>query len=382
MEATAGKVLDDGQKIVINLKRKRSHKCLENIVGVDQTVFSRQPSLKSSFDKPDKHKCLDGCKTKYNSISRRSLLKNYTNFQRSGLPQRILYYECGEWMDYPEEILDLARKYFQSKNAAIEVNFNGHRILLDILHMIQMELKTGLIKDIAWIDEAGHCFFPEFHFGDDEMHNCCKCEFKDDQANPDPTGTCEITLQLEIGISGSNSFGLEESIEESSHRAKRTKGNHNPVNNNVDLEVNSNCNNISSAVMKVACEKIQRNDEIMCSDLCEKLDYDKVKNMFVIGMKSFIGLHVIEIRPCSDHLVKARVEVFREQVEITKKNRGNPNIQYGWLPADKDSLLSNEPGYGLYGAPKIMSSCGSGVHLASMTCAYIRFVFTLLFLSF
>ncbi|KAF3449332.1 hypothetical protein FNV43_RR10060 [Rhamnella rubrinervis] len=316
MEATGAKVLDDGQKVVVNMKRKRSDKCAAEIVGVDRKVLSQQYILNSSFDKPDK--CPDGCKNKYNSISRRSLLKNYTNFQK-------------------------------------------------------IELKTGLIKDIAWIDEAGHCFFPEVLVGDSEMHKCCNCEFEDDGANLEPTGTCEITLQLEIGITGTNSFGLEECVEESNHHAKRTKGNQNPVNNIENLEVDDNFNKISGAIMKVACEQFQ-SDKIISSELCGKLDYGMVKNMFVMGMNSVTGLDVIEIRRCSDSLMQTQMELFQKQVGITKKNRGNPNIQYGWLPSDRDALLSimrHGPGYGLHGAPKIMSSYGSGVHLASMTCAHI-----------
>lgn len=382
MEATGEKVLDDGQKVVVNLKRKWSDKCAADTVGVDRTVLSRQCILNSSFDKPDKHKCPGGCKNKYNKISRRALLKNYTNFQKSGLPQRVLYHESGEWIDYPREILDLVRKHFQSKNAALEVNFNGHWILLDILHMIQIELKTGLIKDIAWIDEAGHCFFPEVLFGDSEMHKCCNCEFEDDRAILDPTGTCEITLQLEIGITGTNSVGLEECVEESNHHAKKTKSNQNPVNNIEDLEVDDNFNKISGAVKKVTCEQFQLNDKIISSELCGKLDYGMVKNMFVMGMTSVTGLNVIEIRRCSDSLMQTRMELFQKQVGITKKNRGNPNIQYGWLPSDKDTLSSimrHGPGYGLHGAPKIMSSYGSGLHLASMTCAHIRSAFTFFF---
>lgn len=377
MEAKWAKALDDGHNVVVNLKRKSSTRCAAQIAGVDQTVLSRQSNLNSSFDKLDKHRCPDGYKTNCKSIPKRFLLKNYTKFRKSGLPERFLYYETGKWIDYPQEIVELVRKQYQSKNPALEVNFNGQWILLDILHMIQMELETGLIKDIAWIDEAGHCFFPEVLSGDGGMHKCYKSELENNRANPDSSGTCEIKLQLEIGITGTNSFELEECIEESNHHAKRTKNNPKPVSSNVDLEVNDYCNKRSFPITQVACEQIQTNDEIMSTNYdqtCGKLDFDKVKNMFVLGMIS--NVDVIEIKCCSDQLMQTRIELFQKQAEITKKIRGNPNICYGWLAASKDALSSIMIHGPDFVAPKIRSSYGSGVHMSSMNCAHIRSAFT------
>ncbi|XP_024934862.1 inactive poly [ADP-ribose] polymerase RCD1 isoform X1 [Ziziphus jujuba] len=371
MEAKRAKALDNGQNMVINLKRKCPARCEAQIVGVNHKVLPQQSNLSSSFDKLDKHRFLDGCRTKCKSIPRRSLLKNYANFRRSGLPQRFLYHETGEWIDYPQEIVELIRKQYQSKNPALEVNFNGQWILLDILHMIQMELKTGLIKDIAWIDEAGHCFFPEVLTGDCGMHKCCMSELNN-CANAESSGNCEIKLQLEIGIAGTNSFDLEECVGESNHHAKRAKNNPKPVSSNEDLEVNDHCNKRSGPTMQVTCEDIQKNNELISTNYeqtCGKLDYKMVEKMFVSGMLS--SVEVIEIKCCSDHLMQTQMELFQKQFEITKKIRGNPNICLGWLAASKDSSSSFMI-HGLdFGAPKIMSSYGSGVHLSSMNCAHI-----------
>ncbi|KAG5520367.1 hypothetical protein RHGRI_033069 [Rhododendron griersonianum] len=60
----------------------------------------------------------------------------------------------GEWNDFPEAIVALVRQDFQMKKAAIEVQFNGCHIILDVLYMLQVDLKTGSQKPIAWIDEA------------------------------------------------------------------------------------------------------------------------------------------------------------------------------------------------------------------------------------
>jgi hypothetical protein len=64
-----------------------------------------------------------------------------------------MYYENGGWMDFPKDVVDLVKKDFEVKKAVVEFEFNGHHLLLNFLHMYQMDLKTGLQKPIAWIDE-------------------------------------------------------------------------------------------------------------------------------------------------------------------------------------------------------------------------------------
>ncbi|XP_024934863.1 inactive poly [ADP-ribose] polymerase RCD1 isoform X2 [Ziziphus jujuba] len=203
------------------------------------------------------------------------------------------------------------------------------------------------------------------------MHKCCMSELNN-CANAESSGNCEIKLQLEIGIAGTNSFDLEECVGESNHHAKRAKNNPKPVSSNEDLEVNDHCNKRSGPTMQVTCEDIQKNNELISTNYeqtCGKLDYKMVEKMFVSGMLS--SVEVIEIKCCSDHLMQTQMELFQKQFEITKKIRGNPNICLGWLAASKDSSSSFMI-HGLdFGAPKIMSSYGSGVHLSSMNCAHI-----------
>uniref|UniRef100_A0A2N9ET96 PARP catalytic domain-containing protein n=1 Tax=Fagus sylvatica TaxID=28930 RepID=A0A2N9ET96_FAGSY len=257
MEAKLVKVLDDGARNVVHLNRKRAARCAKKIVGASQSVFSRRSGLNLSVDKLGKRKRSDTCKTQYGSCSRRPVFKNYMNFSKSGLPQRFLYHQNGEWIDYPQEVVELVRRHFQLKNAAVMVEFNDCHLLLDILYMIELELKTGLQKYIAWIDEA------------------------------------DAKLQ--------EARGQNQQIAEN----RTTK----------------------SEVMR------------------EILNLDTVKGMFVMGMGS-----------C---------------VEVTKKNRGNPNVQYGWLAATKDALSSIMT-YGLgHGGHKIMSSYGIGVHLTPLNYAHI-----------
>ncbi|XP_062146106.1 inactive poly [ADP-ribose] polymerase RCD1-like isoform X3 [Alnus glutinosa] len=374
MEAKWAKVIDDGQRIVVNLNRKRAAQCTANIVGASQPVVSQRSSLNSSFNKLGKRKRSDPCKINNGSCLKRSLLKNYMNFSKSGLPQRFLYYQNGQWIDYPQEILELVRRHFQLKNAAVEVELNGCHLLLDILYMIQFELKTGLQKRIAWIDEADRCFFPEFPSCVSEMHECCQSKLENDPTVvlPESNGTCEIKLQLEIGITGVNSSTLEECVEESNIHAKKTKLELKSFRK--DLEIRDNDHQMSDAKMREASggnQQIAENTTTKSELMHGILDSDTVKNMFSVSMGSSINANILEVRRCSSNLMQTRFELFRKQVEITKKNRGNPNLQYGWLAATKDDLSSIMT-YGLgHGGPKIVSSCGIGVHLTPLNHAHM-----------
>ncbi|XP_062027958.1 inactive poly [ADP-ribose] polymerase RCD1 isoform X1 [Rosa rugosa] len=377
METDRVKVLDDDHKIVVNLKGKTVTKTASVRVGASRTVLSQQSSSPSSYNKLGKRKRSDECKTKCRSNFRSTVLKNYRNFSKSGLPQRFLYYESGEWIDYPQEIVDLVREHFQLKNAAIEVDLNGCRLLLDILYMIQLEVKTGLVKQIAWIDEAGCCFFPEIHSCFLENEKYCHSELQQSDfpvVLKEANGPQDITLKLEIGITGLNSSNTEECVEESNSPAKRTKIEQTPLGNRDYMKVNDYCNQVSDAKMQEINKGTLRFDENIMTEspvFIETLDSNSVRDLFDKGIGSSLNACIVEIKHCSSHLMQARAELFQKQVELTKKYRGNPNVQYGWMAVTKDAL-SKIMMYGLgHGGPTSMYSNGTGVNLTSVNHTHI-----------
>lgn len=379
MEAKWVKVLDDGKRIVVDPKRKRKVRSVSNIVGASQPLFSQESSLNSSLGKIVKRKRSDTCRPKYESCSKRYYI-NYRNFRRSGLPQRLMYHQNGVWIDHPQQIVELVRRHFQLKNAAVKVEYNGCHLILDVLYMIQLEVKTGLRKHIAWIDEAGHCFFPQLLSSTSEMHECCQSRFTDDPTNtlPQPNGTCEVKLQLEIGITGSNGDDLEECIEESNIHAKRTKLELKSVSNCEGLNIKDNDNRTSNAKIHEASGEnlhIAVNTTTKSHIVHGILECDTVKSMFMKSMGSSTSANVLEVRRCSNYLTQTRMEIFQKQIEITERSRGDPNVQYGWLAVNKDALMGMMT-YGLgQGGPKIMSLYGNGVHLTPLNYAHIRFAY-------
>ncbi|PSR89261.1 Inactive poly [ADP-ribose] polymerase [Actinidia chinensis var. chinensis] len=370
METKWVKLSDNGQRIVVDSKRRRAAQCAAKMIGVSHKVLSLRPKHNSLFNKLGKRKRSDGCKTQCGQ----SLIKNYSDFLRSGLPQRLLFYQNGEWKDFPKDVIELIREDFRMKKAAIEVHFNGCHLMFDILYMLQVDLKTGSQKPIAWIDEAGSCFFPQSYATNSVMHECNQSGLEKDEESMhlEPNGTPEIKLHLQIELNGVNSSNLEECVEESNTLVKWVRIDQNLSENRDDLGVNYNGNQKSDAKMEELIEEAQQIGENLAprfEDDFETVNSDFVRNMFVKGMDRSLNVSIIEINQCSSNIMQSRWEIFQKQAEITRRIRGDPNVQYAWLASTKDELSSLMI-YGL--APngrKMKTPFGVGVHLTSMKSA-------------
>ncbi|XP_048442246.1 inactive poly [ADP-ribose] polymerase RCD1-like isoform X1 [Pyrus x bretschneideri] len=241
MEAKIAKVLDSGRRVMLGLKRKRATRYATYFPGATHRV-SQRPSL----NKLAKRRKLYGCKSKLMSRgSQRSLLVSYSNFSRSGVPQRLMFYQSGEWTDFPQDLVDLVRKDLQVKKETVNIESHGEHYVLDFLHMFRLDLKTGLQQPIAWIDEAGNCFFPEIYAEDDDEPNWyCPPEggkglepWAEDQSE-----SHEIRLHLEIEINGMGQSGLNECSGESNAFVKKIQVDQIPASNRDGIEVENSCN--------------------------------------------------------------------------------------------------------------------------------------------
>ncbi|KAL6985715.1 hypothetical protein U1Q18_019089 [Sarracenia purpurea var. burkii] len=366
MESKWVKVLDNGRR---NSKRRQRALCAENIIEASHKVLSRQPKH-SLVTELGKRKRLVGCKTKCGVHLRKSLVRNYYNFMKSGLPQRLLFYQNGEWIDFPRDIVELAREGFQMKKAAIEVQFTGCHLMLDTLYMIQVDLMTNSQKPIAWIDEAGSCFFPQLHFTSGGIHECNHYELEKDEefVNVDPNGTPEFKLHLQIEVNGVNGYNLEEDVEESNACAKRIKIEQGPSGKNYELGVNDNNNKKTGTKMEDGVEEVQQTGDNFLPKF-QSVDLNLVRSIFTMGMNPCINANILEINRCSNNMREARWEIFQKQVEITQKYRRDPNVQYAWLASTKDARSSIMT-YGLgYCEPTIKAPYGIGIHLTPVKCA-------------
>lgn len=111
-------------------------------------------------------------------------------------------------MNYPEDVVNLVKKDFKIKKAAIEVELDGQKVVLDFLLMYHVPLKTGLQQPIAWIDEERNYFFPKDFAGSaEEPNNIKEHEGEESLDAKDPH---EIKLHLSIEINGADESKLGE----------------------------------------------------------------------------------------------------------------------------------------------------------------------------
>ncbi|XP_058191609.1 inactive poly [ADP-ribose] polymerase RCD1-like isoform X2 [Rhododendron vialii] len=370
MDSKWVKVLDNGCR---QINRRRATQCAGNITEASHKVLRLQSKHNSLLTKLGKRKRSVGCKSKCAVHLRKSLLKNYSNLMKSGVPQRLLFYQDTEWNDFPRDLVEMVKDDFQMKKAAIEVQFNGCHLMLDILYMVQVDLKTGSRKPIAWIDEAGGCFFPQLH-SCDGVYDCSHSDSDkiEEVMFVDPNGASDIELHLQIEINGVNGFDLQECVEESNIDVKRTKTEKKLSIDHYELGANDSDNQNSGAKMEDVVVEVQRIGEILSpkfEDGFESVDINVVKNMFIASMNPSKDASILEIIKCSSKLMESRWEIFLKQVEITRKHRGHPNVRYGWLASSKDGWSSIMM-YGLaHCGTQMKAPFGSGVHLTSLKCA-------------
>ncbi|GMH26779.1 hypothetical protein Nepgr_028622 [Nepenthes gracilis] len=376
MEAKLAKVLHSGRRLAVDLKRKKAMKHAACLMGTSRTAVPHLSGLKSSVNL-GKRKKPDVCKTKCKSCRiafQRSSLR-YANFMKSGLPNHLMFYHNGEWACHPSDIVALVKKDLEHKKPYVDVNLNGHHLLIDFLHMVQFDMKTGLEQDIAWIDEAGCCFFPEFYADDGEQHECRQPAVQGDGSSLilGSDGRHEIKLQIDIELHGHSDSMLVEYCGESNPLDKRMKIDEQPGHNYFSREVEDSCDRVSDAKVR----KDSGEDEQLNRKLDEEIEHmhgalesNSVKEMFLRGMNFVRNADVMEIRCISGFLLQGRLEIFLKQAEVTKKYRGFANVKYAWLAASKESLPSIMTyGLGYHGLWKVKSTYGIGLHLTAENCA-------------
>ncbi|XP_021887205.1 inactive poly [ADP-ribose] polymerase RCD1-like isoform X2 [Carica papaya] len=436
MESRIAKVLDRKTRgVVLGIKRKRAERYAAYFARASCTEISHRSTSNLSGNKVEKRRKLDRCKSKPSSCGnslKRSLVQRYSKFMKASIPQRIMFYENGEWIDFPEDILGMIKKGFEERRTAVEVELSGRRVMLDFLHMVRLDLKTGLQQPIAWIDAAGGCFFPEVYADGNEASDSClqeygnrefygphevklqleidfsgldqsgeskasvkqiqvgeklpgprrKCycvrECKTDQGSflKEPYGGHEIKLHLEIDLSRVNDTKPGERTGESNALVKQIQVGQKstqPSDKQYVAEVESSCNHDPDAKLD---ESFEENHQMKANLLSgvksahEELDTDFIVNKFFSGI-SPSDAEVLAVHRCSNVSMQARLELFKKQVEITKKYHGDANVRYAWLPSSKEALSTILLyGCGYWGLSNAKFTYGIGIHLAAENCSY------------
>ncbi|GJT85848.1 inactive poly [ADP-ribose] polymerase RCD1-like isoform X1 [Tanacetum coccineum] len=176
--------------------------------------------------------------------------------------------------------------------------------------MTEVDMKTGVQKPIAWIDDAGSCFFPEL-FSSYESHQCNKSKAMTDLelVELESSMTPEIKLNVEIDLNGLSDNYLEECMGESNVQESNFKR------------------------LKVDEEDFQQSDEALSPEM--------VRNMFLKGINPALEVNVVDVKKCTGDIMEAKLELFQKQIEITQKICGDANVKYAWFASRTDALSSN-----------------------------------------
>lgn len=156
-------------------------------------------------------KSSDGCQME--GCSGKAILHNYGNFRKSAVPERLMYYWNGGWNDFSVEASDSLRKAFSAGMPTTEVVIDGSAYLVDFLRMLQIDLRVGCQRSIAWIDKNGSCFFPK---------GC----FEDNIDDVDVAPRVEVEIEIRINAtegSKAEKRGLEGNLEPLSEASKTEK---------------------------------------------------------------------------------------------------------------------------------------------------------------
>ncbi|KAK1261832.1 Inactive poly [ADP-ribose] polymerase RCD1 [Acorus gramineus] len=425
MELKNAEVLDDGTTIVIDLKRKRSVQCVPDYAGASHALASQQDAQGELFDGHRKRMKCNGYENSHGCYLKKSVVNNYSNFMKSGLPQRLLFCLDGEWNDFPMDIITLLRSDFESRKAIVEVAFEGHRFLLDFVHMTQIDLATGMHKPIAWIDEHGKCFFPQVH---SEYHEngCTRFHGGNDLSNmnTDTNEMNEINLQVKIEVSETDLSSSEDSVEESFSHIKKIK-----VAKEVFSEQEHDWSNCEKSPLQVferngenkpfpdsvlpkpnfksdgklgvgrashaEMEEATGENEIVSKSVSQVTDFEKsegivtkldstgsdfvaVLKMLLLGLGRYISKDdIVGIYRASlaNVLLRSRFQLFQEQVGMTRNLRGNANVRYAWLGSPKDAIIEiMTHGFGKIEKSKFKVLNGTGICLAPANCSNISSV--------
>ncbi|MBA0863164.1 hypothetical protein Goshw_017546 [Gossypium schwendimanii] len=375
MEARNAMVSDNKPGFLHNRKRKRAAQHSTYFPGASHVILPQLPNLSLPSQKHGKLSRLEDHEGKVVSCahpSKRSLLLCYSNFKKTGIPKRIMFFEKGEWTDFPKDLIASIRKDLITKKPFIELEKDGQSFVLDFLHMFRVDWKTGLKQPIAWIDEANGCFFPETFAVEDELYQAHAYESDHESMYNESYVPPEIKVHLEIDINGDQSK-LKECSGESSSFVRNFQIAQKPATSCCAIEAEDNCNRDGDAKHSKIIEDIQQTrlnfpeKEFVDVDFGEQLDSQTVETMFLLGMSSSGGSDVINIKPCSSSSTQYRLERFLKQVQIMKKYRGDANVQHAWLACSQSDLpIIMMHGLGDCRLSRIPHKYGTGVHLATV----------------
>ncbi|KAH7665072.1 NAD(+) ADP-ribosyltransferase protein [Dioscorea alata] len=262
------------------------------------------------------------------SHSPRAQLRDFNNFKNSARPSRILFFSNDSWIDFARKVFDDLCAAFVAEKPAVDVTVDGKSCLVNFLSMSLIEMDTGTLKSIAWIDCNGRCFFPRVL--PERMHASQR------KKRPLCDDHCWKAKK-------------KEKIMESSDFDERSD------------ESPDVCSVIASP------EKQSWPDLLSLSE--GSASYKHVEDLFLAGVRPLDSdIVVTGVRKCThaSRSAKCRKNTFDMNVQSTKSLRGDSNVKLGWYGASPKEVAGiiahgfGQPNYKSFGH----GAHGVGVHLS------------------
>jgi hypothetical protein len=323
------KVLGKCGRNISSLKRKRDSPTANHAAACRTSELHQRPAEASAvrFHVDQDRKAKIVCHLN------RQILQGYQNFMSSALPNRILLRQGGDWKDFPEKILKLAQIDFRAKKTITETGYQNQLFLLDFVHMTFTDLKTGLQRPIAWVDENGKGYFPETFIQDQKL-----CRKKDIGNGNHEYVSVEPNDQLP-SESAAESSNLDSSTEGVSS-PKRSRAERSTIANNYGDVKEAIGENETCILLPTGFSSPTKQDDLSEPSRAQRTS-EAMENFLlqgmggVIGPKDIIGIYRT---PILDDHGEDRFKLFQKQVHVAGCRRGNANVRYAWLACSKSTV--------------------------------------------
>ncbi|GMI91053.1 RADICAL-INDUCED CELL DEATH1, ARABIDOPSIS THALIANA P8 (INTERACTING PROTEIN), REDOX IMBALANCED 1 [Hibiscus trionum] len=319
-----------------------------------ESVGFRAPPPPPSISSPrsPRNRAGGGCSAR-SAFWKRAFSQNNSNFGRSAVPLRFMYFRNDSWNNFSAEVVESLRAGFLEQKPIVEASIDGAKYIFDLKRMLQIEYSTGNCRSISWIDESGKCFFPSDFFSEEEfMQSECSdwddntsCNYKNRDNNFNP----KIEIEVKIDRSSCKRKREEEPEVSSSYKAAVGNG-------------------------AIKCQRLEEGGAAEWPNTKQLKETERayllINDHFLSGItKHDAGVRIAAINQCKweAHLDKVRLEVFQKQIEITKAARGTSNMVYAWFGASTkvvESILAH--GFGLPSKLPATDVYGIGVYLSPL----------------
>ncbi|OEL32174.1 Inactive poly [ADP-ribose] polymerase RCD1 [Dichanthelium oligosanthes] len=318
-------VLALGEHVLKAIDRKRRHEtALERAEGNDAMELSHHDSRKHLVRSDDRAQCK---KSKVTSCGSGGILESYWNFKTSGLPMRVLFYQHGDWSDFPEDVVNLAQCDFQLKRPVTTAVFQNKHILLDFIHMIYLDYEMTINNPLAWVDDNGKGFFPDL-----------SAELYTSKPSQQKKGEAAERAGMSTSVAESSSSVSVGEVVSHGRRMNNIAEDNLKAHNKLDEAIGENKSGPSVHLKEYSSGTTRDATGKQNSGPCVD---SAVQNLLLQGLghpfkqKDIVGIYRT---PLLDQNGQVRSGLFQEEVEAAKSRRGNANVRYAWLPCSRGTM--------------------------------------------